>query len=92
MSELDKVARTIARMARPNMKARDLVDAVRKKHPKVNRKDLSRAAFLAMIQAADCNPENALQLQDLGLRSRGFEDEDDAATDGGKFRRASKSS
>jgi hypothetical protein len=52
MSDLQEIARTVSRLATPGIKPKDLVAAVRKRHPDASKKQVSRAAFMAMIIAA----------------------------------------
>lgn len=76
MSDLQDIARTVATLATPGMKPKDLVTAVRKHYPDASKKQITRAAFMAMILASESDPELARHVQELALRSRG-EDEDE---------------
>ena|SRR3954454_5735323 len=75
MSDLQEIARTVSTLATPGMKPKDLVAAVRKRHPDASKKQVSRAAFMAMIIAAEADPNRATELQELALGSRGSDDE-----------------
>lgn len=75
MSDIQVIARTVATLASPGMKPKDLLSAVRKEHPDASKKDLSRAAFFAMILASETDPEKAAQAQDLALASRAPDEE-----------------
>lgn len=70
MSEIEKIARTVGSLAGPGMKPKELLKEVRKRHPEATKKDLSRAAFMAAILAADSDPDRALSAQDAALASR----------------------
>jgi hypothetical protein len=70
MSEIEKIARTVASLAAPGMKPKALLTEVRRKHPDATKKDLSRAAFMAAILAADSDPDRASRAHDAALASR----------------------
>ena len=70
MSDLQAIAKTVSALAAPGLKPKDLIAAVRKKHPDASKKEVSRAAFLAMIEAAEGNPDHAHRMQELALASR----------------------
>jgi hypothetical protein len=74
MSEIEKIARTVAGLAVPGMKPKALLTKVRRKHPDATKKDLSRAAFMAAILAADSDPERASRAHDAALASRAPDD------------------
>ena len=77
MSDLQAIAKTVASLAAPGLKPKELIAAVRKEHPDASKKEISRGAFLAMIQAADGDPDRARRVQELALSSRGDHAEDD---------------
>ena len=56
-------------------KSKDLVDAVRKKHPAASKKEISRAAFYAVILAAEEEPGRAEELHELASVTRNDLDE-----------------
>ena len=76
MSDLQTIAKTVSALAAPGLKPKDLIAAVRKKHPDASKKEVSRAAFLAMIQAAEGDPDQAHRMQELALASRGTGSDD----------------
>ena len=78
MSDIQAIAKTVSALAAPGLKPKDLVAAVRKQHPDASKKEVSRAAFLAMIQAAEGDPDHAHQMQELALASRGTSSDDGA--------------
>lgn len=63
--DIEDIARMIAKLALRGMRPKDLVDAVRKKHPAASKKEISRAAFYAVILAADEEPGRAEKLHEL---------------------------
>lgn len=71
MSEIEKIAGTIARLARPDMKPKQLIEAVREEHPKASKEDIVRAAFYAVIVSADNDPMRADRLHEFALEQRG---------------------
>jgi hypothetical protein len=75
-SDLQAIAKTVADLAAPDLKPKELIAAVRKQHPEASKKEISRAAFLAMIQAADGDPDRARRVQEMALASRGDHDDD----------------
>lgn len=77
LRETEKIAETIQRLARPGMKPKALVDAVRQIHPKATKKDVARAAFLSVIMSAEYDPEDTQALHDIAIGAR---DEDHAET------------
>ncbi|WP_336488360.1 hypothetical protein [Methylobacterium nigriterrae] len=68
MSGLDGVARTITTLATPDIKPKDLLAAVRRHHPEASKKQVSRAAFTAMILTAEIDPDQARRVQELASR------------------------
>ncbi|MGF3027394.1 hypothetical protein ACQVP2_31875 [Methylobacterium aquaticum] len=73
---LQAIAKTVANLAAPDLKPKELIAAVRKQHPDASKKEISRGAFLAMIQAADGDPDRARRVQEMALASRGDHDDD----------------
>lgn len=69
-SDIKDIARTIAELALPGMRPKDLVEAVRKKHPAASKKEISRAAFYAVILAAEEEPGRAEGLHALASVTR----------------------
>lgn len=55
-------------------KPKDVLKALRKKHPKVKSRDLALAAFSLMIEVADQDVELATALHEFGLAERGSHD------------------
>ncbi|MFD2237767.1 hypothetical protein [Aureimonas populi] len=52
------IAATVSRLARPDVKPKDIIKAVRKEHPSASKKDVVRAAFYALALRND-DPEQA---------------------------------
>lgn len=78
MSDIHAIAKTVSALVAPGLKPKDLIAAVRKKHPEASKKEVSRAAFLAMIQAAEGDPDHANHMHEVALASRGTGSDDGA--------------
>lgn len=76
MANIEAIARTLHELAKPDMKRKDLVAAVRGRHPEASKKDVVRAAFYALTAGMDGDAERALRLQDFALSERAPEDND----------------
>lgn len=74
MSDVEKLAKTVIELRVAGMKPRDLIEIVRAKHPKASKKDISRAAFYAVILMAESDPSEAAHVQDFALSARGDEE------------------
>jgi hypothetical protein len=70
MSDIQAIARTVSALAAPGLKPKDLMAAVRKQHPEASKKEVSRAA------SAEGDPDQAHQMQELALASRGTGSDD----------------
>ncbi len=70
-----EIAHTIRELARPGMKPKALIDAVKERHPSATKKEIARAAFLTVILAAEHDPEQTKALHDLAMDGRDFPDE-----------------
>lgn len=62
---------TLVRLAVPNISSDALLRQVRELHPDASKKAIIRAAFAAMIAAAERDAEKSLLLQDFALHERG---------------------
>ncbi|MVA23902.1 hypothetical protein V6582_09615 [Agrobacterium vitis] len=69
-SDIEEIARTISSLAGPGMRPKQLVEAVRKKHPDATKKEISRGAFYAVILAAEKEPARAEGLHELASVTR----------------------
>ena len=61
-------------LAEPGIKRKELIAAVREKHPKASKKDIVRAAFYVLTSTAEGDVERARRLQDFALTERTAED------------------
>lgn len=57
--------------AQPGLRPRDVLSAIRRQLPSVPRDEMVRAAFHAMIEVVDSDPDKASALQEFALSERG---------------------
>ena len=74
MATIEELAATLQGLAGPGIKRKELIAAVREKHPKATKKDIVRAAFYALTSTAEGDVERARRLQDFALAERTGED------------------
>lgn len=80
LAEVQEIVRTVATLAHPGMAPKELLAAVREQHPGASKKEVSRAAFYAMILVAEVDAGVAARVQDLALATRSSAgDESEAA-------------
>lgn len=75
MAEIAEIAETVERLAEPGMKPKELLRAVRKEHPYATKKDVSRAAFYAVILASEKDSDRVTQLHDIAIDTRNSHEE-----------------
>lgn len=68
--EIEKISDTLAKLATPRTTPRELLKAVRKRHPEASKKTIVRAAFHSIISNADSDPAKAQRLQGFALGER----------------------
>lgn len=69
-NEIEKISATLASLATPKITPRELLRAVRKRHPEASRKTIVRAAFYSIISNADSDPAKADRLQGFAIGER----------------------
>jgi hypothetical protein len=74
MVGIEQLATTLQELAGPGAKRKELIAAVREKHPKASKKDIVRAAFFALTSAVDGDVERAQRLHDFALSERTSEE------------------
>lgn len=74
MAAIEQLAATLQGLAGPGIKRKELIAAVREKHPKASKKDIVRAAFYALTTTVEGDVERARRLQDFALCERTAED------------------
>lgn len=70
LRETEAIATTIRNLAKPGMKPKALIDAVKERHPAATKKEIARAAFLSVILSAEFAPEETQALHDLAVETR----------------------
>lgn len=70
MATIEQLATTLQGLAGPGIKRKELIAAVREKHPKASKKDIVRAAFYALTSTVEGDVERAHRLQDFALSER----------------------
>ena len=70
LREMEKIAGTIRALAHPGMKPKQLVEAVKERHPDASSKEIARAAFLSVIMSAEHSTEDVQALHDLARDTR----------------------
>jgi hypothetical protein len=70
LRELERYADTISRLASKDMSPKQLIDAVRKKHPDASKREITRAAFFAVIKSAEDTPDRTFDLHNLAMDAR----------------------
>jgi hypothetical protein len=76
MSDIQILAATLRKLAKPNMKRKDLIAAVRDQHPDATKKEIVRAAFYALTHGVDDDPAQAQHLHAFALTERVCDEED----------------
>ena len=64
------LAESLLQTVTPDMTSKQLIKAIKKKHPKVSKKDIVRAAFYVVLSQADTQPELTGQLHAFALSER----------------------
>jgi hypothetical protein len=72
---LEGIAVTLNTLATPGMKPKELLRAVREKHPEASKKDVVRAAFYSVIAQSDGDAERVGRLHDFAMQSRSAMDD-----------------
>lgn len=68
--EIEKISTTLASLATPKTTPKELLKAVRKRHPEASKKTIVRAAFYSIISNADQDPDKARRLQHFAIGER----------------------
>lgn len=70
MSKIETLAATVAACAVPGSKPKEIIAAVRDRHPEASKKDVVRAAFYALTGGDALDGEKSRQLHDLAITER----------------------
>ena len=71
--DIQRLSDTIAKLASPDMKPKELLKAVKVQHPDASGKDITRAALYAMIVHAVSDEEKARRLQEFSIVERSID-------------------
>ncbi len=74
-AEIARIAETVERLAKPGMKPKDLVVAVRKEHPHATKREVARAAFYAVILASEQDSNRMTELHHIAVDTRNSDDD-----------------
>jgi hypothetical protein len=70
LREIEGIAGTIRELAVPGMNPKELINAVKERHPEATKKEIARAAFLSVILSAEYHPEDTQTLHDIAMDTR----------------------
>jgi hypothetical protein len=68
--EIDDIGKTLRELALTARTPKALLKETLARHPKVKKKAIAHAAFMAMIDSANTDPRQAQALQDVALSTR----------------------
>lgn len=70
MSDISAIAKTVSDLAAPGMTAKDLLKEVRKRHPEASKKQVTRAAFYAVIVGAEQGSQETGNIHGMAISTR----------------------
>lgn len=76
MASIEALADTLRSVATTGMKPKELLAAVRERHPHVTKKEVVRAAFYALTDSHDGSPERAQDLHSFAITERAPDDDE----------------
>lgn len=68
--EIEEISLTLTQLAKPKTTPKELLKAVRKRHPEASKRTIVRAAFYSIIANADSDPAKAAMLQGFAIGER----------------------
>lgn len=68
--EIEEISLTLSQLAKPKTTPKELLKAVRKRHPEASKRTIVRAAFYSIIANADSDPDKAAMLQGFAIGER----------------------
>lgn len=74
-SDIEEIGETLQALANPGLKPKDLLRAVREKHPKASKKTIVRAAFYSIIAYSERDPDKTQALHNFAIVERGGTDQ-----------------
>lgn len=73
--KIEEISTTLLNVAKPGLKPRDLIKAVRKTHPKATKKEVVRAAFYALVSDRKVDDGATAAIHDFAITERANQDE-----------------
>ena len=73
--KMEELSKTLLNVAKPGLKPRDLIKAVRQTHPKATKKQVVRAAFYALVSEKKVDEGTAAALHEFAITERAGPDE-----------------
>ncbi|MET3577507.1 hypothetical protein ABID19_000522 [Mesorhizobium robiniae] len=69
-SQMQDIANTLMHVVEPDMSPKQLIKAVKSRHPKASKKDIARAAFFSIIANAEEDYGKTRNLQAFAIAER----------------------
>ena len=76
MASIEALAETLRSVATTGMKPKELLAAVRERHPHATKKEVVRAAFYALTEGHSGSPEHVRDLHSFAITERAFDDDE----------------
>jgi hypothetical protein len=73
--KIEDLSIALLQVAKPGLKPRDLIRAVRQTHPKATKKQVVRAAFYALVSEKKVDDGTAATLHDFAISERASPEE-----------------
>jgi hypothetical protein len=73
--KIEELSTTLLNVAKPGLKPRDLIKAVRKTHPKATKKEVVRAAFHALVSDKKVEDGAVAAIHDFAITERASQDD-----------------
>ena len=67
---IERLSSALVAYAQPGKLPRDLLQSLQRDYPDATMKEVARAAYLAVLEVSDDDPERARALHDLATRAR----------------------
>lgn len=75
MPSISDLATILREVASPGLKPKELIAAVREKHPEATKKEIVRAAFFTLSDGHEANAAQTGELHSFALKERGTDEE-----------------
>ncbi|MBB4000483.1 hypothetical protein [Aureimonas pseudogalii] len=67
MPDIYAIAVSVTELAQPGIKPKDLIEAVRERHPAASKKQIVRGAFMAVITQVEAEPGKAARMHEAAI-------------------------